>query len=194
MRDLTNGVVGPWGFNWEYLALGHCGAGKVPDDAYRVISDSTTGPAQEHKALWGPERELKNNTRFVHRTGGTVCTFGYAVTRHGAQKLISHLTESGEPLDIDYASFCGGGGLNCYAVTPEIIHHQRWTGHKITSGGPLHGALEEGETEQKFTVNIKHSARCNSEPDVVRNRASAVHKEWIQCQPTSLSKEKYSSR
>ena len=194
VRDLTNGVVGPWGFNWEYLALGHCGAGAVPDDAYRVIKDNTTGPAAEHQALWGAEKELKDKTRFVHRTSGTVCTFGYAVTRHGAQKLIDHLSGSGEPLDIDYASFCGGGGLNCYAVTPEIIHHQRWTGHKITSGGTLHGALEEGETEQKFTVNIKHSARCNSEPDVVRVRASAVQKEWIQCLPTGLAKDKYNSK
>ena len=194
IRDITYGVVGPWGFNWDYLALGHCGAGAVPDDKYRVIQDNTTGPVEDYQALWGPEKDLKNHTRFVHGTSGTVCTFGYAVSRHGAKKLIDHLSGSGEPLDIDYAMQCNGGGLACYAVTPEIIHHQRWTGHRITSGGKLHGALEEGETEQIFTINIEHSARCNSEPDVVKARTFGAQKELIQCLPTGFSKTKYSSK
>lgn len=194
IRDLTNGVVGPWGFNWDYLALGHCGAGAVKDGSYRLIKDPTTGPAKDHKALWGAEKEIKNNTRFVHQTTGTVCTFGYAVSRHGAKKLIDHLSGSGQPLDIDYASFCNGGGLNCYAVTPEIIHHHRWTGKKITSGGALHGALEPGETEQKFTVNIRYSARCNSDPDFLKDHATGTQKELIQCLPTGMSKDKYGSK
>lgn len=194
IRDLTDGVVGPWGFNWDYLALGHCGAGAVPDDKYRVIQDNSTGPVEDFIALWPPSKELKPNTRFVHKSGGTVCTFGYAVSRQGASKLINRLSTSGLPLDIDYASFCGDGGLNCYAVTPEIIHHQRWTGKKITSGGAAHGALEEGETEQIFTVNIKHSARCNSEPDVVKSRASGTEREWIKCLPTGLAKTKYPTK
>lgn len=194
IRDLTNGVVGPWGFNWDYLALGHCGAGAVPDDKYRVIQDNTTAPAEDFIALWPPEKELKPNTRFVHKSTGTVCTFGYAVSRQGASKLIDRLSTSGLPLDIDYATFCNGGGLNCYAVTPEIIHHQRWTGKKITSGGTAHGALEEGETEQIFTINIKHSARCNSEPDVVKSRASGAERDWIQCLPTGLAKAKYPTK
>ncbi|MCJ1469737.1 hypothetical protein MMC07_008378 [Pseudocyphellaria aurata] len=194
IRDLTDGVVGPWGFNWDYLALGHCGAGAVKNDTSRVIYDPTTAPAKDHKALWGSGKELQNNTRFVHRTTGTVCTFGYAVSRHGAKKLIDHLSGSGQPLDIDYAGFCNGGGLNCYAVAPEIIHHHRWTGKKITSGGAMHGALEPGETEQKFTVNIKYSARCNSDPDIVKDRASGTQKELIQCLPTGMSKDKYSTK
>ena len=194
IRDLTNGVIGPWGFNWDYLALGHCGAGAVKDDKYRLIQDPTTGPAKDYKALWGPERDLKNGTRFVHETTGTVCTFGYAVSRHGAKKMIDHLSASGMPLDIDYASFCNGGGLNCYAVTPEIIHHHQWTGHKITSGGVRHGALEPGEEAQKFTINIKYSARCNSDPDLLSARPSGTEKELIQCQPTGMSKDKYSTK
>lgn len=194
IRRLTDGVVGPWGFNWDYLALGHCGAGAVPDDNYLVIKDNTTVPAESFTALWAPEKPLLNHTRFVHGTHGTVCTFGYAVSRHGAKKLIKHLTHAGEPLDIDYASFCNSGGLSCYAVTPEIIHHQRWTGHKITSGGKKHGALEDGETSQKFTMNIKYSARCNSEPEVMRARASGRQKTLIQCLPIGKAKEKYTTK
>jgi hypothetical protein len=76
-------------------------------------------------------------------------------------------------------------------VTPEIFHHQRWTGHRVTSGGKLHGALEPGETSQKFTININYSARCNSEPDVVEARASGRQKGFIQCHPTGLAKQKY---
>lgn len=159
-----------------------------------MIPDPTTGPAKDHKALWGSEKKLKDNTRFVHRTTGTVCTFGYAVSRHGAKKLIDHLSGSGQPLDLDYASFCNGGGLNCYAVTPEIIHHHRWTGHRITSGGALHGALEPGETEQKFTLNIKYSARCNSDPDFIMDRPSGTQKELVQCLPKGTSKDKYGSK
>ena len=193
IRSLSHGVIGPWGFNWEYLGLGHCGAGKVEDGTFFVIQDSTTGPSNEFTTLNGPDRELKNHTRFVHETKGTICTFGYAVTRHGAHKLIKRLSGSGQPLDLDYSMFCNGGGLNCYAVTPEIIHHQRWTGHRITSGGTLHGALEEGETEQKFTLNIKNSARCNSEPDVVKARA-AGHTALVRCLPTGSAKGKYGTK
>lgn len=194
IRRLTNGVIGPWGFNWDYLALGHCGAGAVPDDNFLVIDDNTTGPAKNFVTLWNPEKPLVDNTRFVHGTHGTVCTFGYAVSRHGAKKLVDRLSKEGEPLDIDYADFCNGGGLSCYAVTPEIIHHQRWTGHRITSGGKDHGALEAGETAQKFTLNIKHSARCNSEPHVVKERAARRQTSWIQCLPTGKAKEKYETR
>ncbi|MCJ1462265.1 hypothetical protein MMC07_000865 [Pseudocyphellaria aurata] len=194
IRDLTSGVMGPWGFNWDYLALGHCGGGAVKDGKYRVIKDPTAAPAKDFKALWGPGKDIKNNTRFVHETNGAICAFGYAVSRHGAKKLIDRLLESGQPLDIDYASLCSGGGLNCYAVTPEIIHHHRWTGHKITSGGPLHGALDADETEQKFTINIKYSARCNSDPDMVRAHPTRTQKKLIQCLPEGTSKDKYSSK
>lgn len=190
IRTLSNGVVGPWGFNWDLIALGHCGGGAVPDDKYLVINDNTTGPAAEFRTLWPPDKELKDHTRFVHGTRGAVCAFGYAVSRHGAVKLRDHVSGSGAPLDLDYASFCSSG-LDCYAVTPEIIHHQRWTGHRVTSSGKGHGALEEGETEQKFTINIVHSARCNSEPEVVKARASGRQKNLVQCHPTGFSKDKY---
>lgn len=190
IRTLTNGAVGPWGFNWDLIALGHCGGGAVSDDNYLIISDNTTGPAADFRTLWGPEKDLKDHTRFVHGTHGAVCAFGYAVTRHGAQKLIDHVSGSGVPLDLDYASFCSSG-LNCYAVTPEIIHHQRWTGHRVTSSGKGHGALEEGETSQKFTINIEHSARCNSEPEVAKARAASRQKSLIKCHPTGFAKDKY---
>jgi hypothetical protein len=190
LRTITYGSVGPWGFNWDYMSLGHCAAGPVPDDKYLVIDDNTTGPAAEFKTYAGPGKELKDHTRFVHGTGGTVCTYGYAVTRHGAKKLVDRLAVGGAPLDLDFNGYCGNG-LECYAVTPEIIHHQRWTGHRVTSGGKLHGALEPGETSQKFTINIQHSARCNSEPDVVEARASGRLKGLIQCLPTGFSKQKY---
>lgn len=193
IRTLSNGAVGPWGFNWDLIALGHCGGGAIPDDKYLVIKDNTTGPAGDFKTYWGPEKELKDNMRFVHGTHGSVCAFGYAVTRHGAQKLIDHLSGSGVPLDLDYASFCSSG-LDCYAVTPEIIHHQRWTGHRVTSSGKGHGALEEGENVQKFTINIVHSARCNSEPEVAKARAANHNQNLIKCHPTGWAKDKYAEK
>ncbi|MCJ1465310.1 hypothetical protein MMC07_003927 [Pseudocyphellaria aurata] len=191
LRDLTDGVFGPWGFRWDYLVLGHCGGGIVRDYAYRLIKDPTTAPAKDHIALWPPGRLLRNKTRFVHQTSGAVCAFGYAVSRHGAKKLIEHISRPGLPLDIDYAHFCKSGAINCFAVTPEIIHHHRWTGHKTVSDGPSHGALEPGETEQKFTINIKHSARCNSDPDVLRAYPARTQGELIQCLPTGIPKRKY---
>lgn len=193
IRTLTYGSVGPWGFNWDLIALGHCGGGKVDDSKFLVIKDNTTGPAADFRTLWGPEKELKDHTRFVHGTHGAVCAFGYAVTRHGAQKLIDHLSGSGVPLDLDYASFCSSG-LACYAVTPEIIHHQRWTGHRVTSSGKGHGALEPGENVQKFTINIEHSARCNSEPEVAKARAEGRQKNLIKCHPTGYAKDKFYER
>lgn len=196
IRSLTYGGVGPWGFNWDYIALGHCGAGAIPDDKHVTIPDLTTGPAQDFTTLWAPQKPLPEHTRFVHASNGTVCTFGYAVTRHGARKLTDRLVSrgAGAPLDIDYAGFCAGGELACWAVTPEIIHHQRWTGHKITSGGKEHGALGEGEAAQKFTLNVGYSARCNSEVEVVRERVEGRVDGWVRCLPRGEARGKYFTR
>ena len=179
MADLTGGnsTQYPWGENWDLLAVGHCGAGSVPDDGYRVVFDEHVGPAKEHQALWPANKDLPEHSRFIHKTSGACCAYGYAVNKRGLRKLYELEMQPGHLMDLDIAGWCGRGKLNCFAVTPELFHHQRDTSRKSTSFG---GSEERPETAgQIFTVNIKHSARCNSKPGV---------QPLIQCHPEGNAK------
>ena len=152
-----------------------------------IIDDPTVGPVADYLAIYGPQRDRPENSRFVHYTQGCVCAYGYAISRRGAKKLYDFLSKPGGLLDMDIKAFCRDAQVDCWTVTPEIFHHQRWTGHVTTSGGDSHGALEEGEVSEKFTVNIQHSARCNAEQE----RSNG---ELIQCFPYGKAKEKYHTK
>lgn len=101
---------------------------------------------------------------------------------------------SEDAFDIRLFVLCRWTELKCLSVFPELFHHQQWNGKgggslikavdegfqktDSTGGGDgQHVAATEGESErqpagqngddsepQRWTENIKYSARCNSEP------------------------------
>ena len=172
IRKLTGSPFSElWGTNWDMLIPGHCSGGYINQSRpYTLFSDPTVGPPTTYKSPFrGPDPflPLPEHTRLIYQPDSFTCTFGYAVSQRGAQGLLHHLSGKGGPWDLDVAGACTLYNMTCYIVVPEIIHHQRWTGHRVLSG-PGQGALSAGETAQKFSVNIEHSARCNSEPGFIR--------------------------
>ncbi|KAI1137410.1 glycosyltransferase family 25 protein [Hypoxylon sp. FL0543] len=89
-----------YGDNWDVLWLGHCGA-DFPSDQSPVpplriaIMDDETVPAPKHLkphpfALQDKLGEVyPPHTRVIHASSGNVCSLAYAVTYHGARKLLS---------------------------------------------------------------------------------------------------------
>lgn len=115
----------PWGMNYDLLALGHCGASRA--SPFLVINDSTALPPALYSKLRDPGHDVPEHGRLVYETNGAVCTYAYAVTRKGAEKLIANMEDRDGPWDLLVADQCSNNeDFWCGAVTPEVFHHQRW--------------------------------------------------------------------
>ena len=155
------------------------------------IADLSVLPTKLLRNVWvGMTYEaFPSYTRNIHRVGGPVCTFAYAVTLEGAIRLKNWASTTGEAFDIKMHRGCKDGALNCLTVTPEVIHHQRMMGtpslsrtlalrdDSVEGGSPSEGEAGYGESKEHtmeisknelnvggnrvFTHNIMHSARCN---------------------------------
>jgi len=111
--------------NYDLLALGHCGAGRT--SPFLVVNDSTALPPPLYSKLRDPGHDVPEHGRLVYETNGAVCTYAYAVTRKGAEKLIANLEDRDGPWDLLVADQCNNNeDLWCGAVAPEVFHHQRW--------------------------------------------------------------------
>ncbi|KAH6659305.1 hypothetical protein BKA67DRAFT_652544 [Truncatella angustata] len=170
----------PYGDSWDVLWLGHCGEifpeqiaewqqGKPEHPKYVIENDETVAPLSKVTGLVD-FKKYPEFTRWVHVSGGPICTFAYALTQSGARKVlfdlsVDHLTG---PFDNALASFCRDGALGnpdglsakCMSVTPPVFFH-----HKAK--GPIMGdsdiqSVQNGETRKKGTTeNIVWSARNN---------------------------------
>jgi len=141
-----------WGHpqDWELLYLGHCGdffttvdgeqvgVGVVhPEDldnlAHVLYTDeSMPDPSDVHPftASLLTAFNIPAKTRILHRSKFPLCTFGYAITRRTARKLIDELAPAKElpgrwkyAYDISILEACRDRGLRCYTVNPELFHH-----------------------------------------------------------------------
>lgn len=197
----------PYGDDWDVLWLGHCGepfpedlaenAGLAPSDAGRqamarkwaILDDATVPPPDRLTGLVDfaahPAR-----TRWVHVTAAPICTFAYAVSLRGAQKILYDLSVDrlAGPFDNALAWLCrravgSWGGLGrgedpeslgdrgfdakCLSVTPPLFFHHKAKGpinadSDIQSYGGDGGPDELGEIREKGqTENIMWSARLN---------------------------------
>jgi hypothetical protein len=99
----------PYGDGWDLLWLGHCGEpfpenldenSQLPADdpariamsrKYTISNDVTVAPRDKLTGLIDfkayPER-----TRWVHFTAAPICTFAYAVTNRGAERILFDLS------------------------------------------------------------------------------------------------------
>lgn len=69
-----------------------------------------------------------------------VCTVGYAVTRHGAEKLLYNLGVKAEgfggPLDIEMANLAQNGIVRSYTVVPPLFAPFEYKGRKNSNTRP----------------------------------------------------------
>lgn len=142
----------PWGdpSEWDLLYLGHCGdyfnalergvgvghhhpthLEVLPhvifqDNSVSYFTDLHPFTASLFTALRIPEKN-----RIVHRSKFPLCSFGYAVTRRGAELILKEVAPAKEELsgrvrayDVALLDGCVRHGiLRCYSVQPELFHH-----------------------------------------------------------------------
>lgn len=146
-------------------------AGKPEHPKYVIYNDKTVPPLSKITGLvdFGHYPEF---TRWVHVSGGPICSFAYALSQSGARKVlldlsIDHLQGA---FDNALAGLCRDGasgnadGLQakCISVTPPVFFHHRSKGSVAKDSdiqNVKHGNVpirEKGTTE-----NIVWSARNN---------------------------------
>ncbi|KAF7854658.1 hypothetical protein EAF04_010227 [Stromatinia cepivora] len=178
--------ISPYGDNWDLLWLGHCGEvfpetleeyQSLPLSSpqlahlsrkYIITSDPTVPPPAHFKGF--QNATLNPYTRWVHTSGGPICTFAYALSQQGARKVLWDLSvdKLAGPFDNALAGLCRWGrdkkrlGMRCISVTPALFQHHKargWIGgdsdiQKVGSG--------KGEVREKGTTeNVAWSARMN---------------------------------
>ncbi|KAL2276192.1 hypothetical protein FJTKL_01254 [Diaporthe vaccinii] len=193
----------PYGDDWDILWLGHCGEPfpeelpenkELPDDdagkvammrRYTILNDATVPPLDHVTGIVDfkahPER-----TRWVHVTAAPICTFAYAVSNRGAQKILYDLSVDhlSGPFDNALAWLCrravggwsklaalaaagdpqdregklGDRGLDakCLSVTPPVFFHHKAKGN-IHGDSDIQNVGGEGEQEQPPVIREKGS-------------------------------------
>jgi len=169
LQNLTtsNFQNSPYGDDWDVLWPGHCGEVLPTDDDRRyVIKDDETVAPKEHQGWLKALKDYPDHTRIIHKTGAPICTFAYAVSARGAQKILLALAMKGSNLGYDnqLAFLCQGGYLNikCYSVQPMLFFHHRPAG-AVDKDSDLQSGDHSVIREKGFTENIVLSARLNLE-------------------------------
>ncbi|KEQ74728.1 hypothetical protein M436DRAFT_42452 [Aureobasidium namibiae CBS 147.97] len=132
---------GYWGNpnDWDILYLGHCGdmfkfsqwtnETEIP----RVAVSDPTLPSPEYMHIltrrFLAEIGIPIKTRVVHKSISPLCTFGFALSRMGAQRLL-HDVAGSEPeggsqaYDVRILEACRDLSFRCWSANPELFHHQ----------------------------------------------------------------------
>ena len=127
-----------WGNSstWDILYLGHCGDifrpsswnSQVPRVMYE---DNTLPPMREmhpYTQKFLESINIGDSTRIIHQSIFPLCTFGFAVTRTAAYRLLTEIApkeaEGGTwAYDVRVLEGCRDLGLRCYSANPEMFHH-----------------------------------------------------------------------
>ncbi|CZT08630.1 hypothetical protein WAI453_007131 [Rhynchosporium graminicola] len=158
----------PYGDDWDILWPGHCGdiMPKGDDRRYTIPNDETVAPKTHQPWLKGL-KDLPEKTRMIHKAGAPMCTFGYAVSYRGAQKILMALAiKAGDNLAIDngMAYLCRDGLLDikCYSVEPQLFQHHRPAG-SVNKDSDINIGDSDAVRQKGITDFIVRSARLNME-------------------------------
>ncbi|KAK5071705.1 hypothetical protein LTR64_004516 [Lithohypha guttulata] len=162
-----------YGTNWDILWLGHCGTAMEPNNPGQRYLDESRCKTELYSG-WSKHflrDHLEEGHRIVQWAGSmTICTFGYGVHKHSAQKILNIVASGAdEAFDVALSHACGTGALRCLVVNPQIMNHYeppKDTGYL----SPVHVGDGQGESadESRFeksmgtTGNIMNSARCQT--------------------------------
>ncbi len=198
----------PYGDGWDVLWLGHCGEhfpenlaenkGLADNDParaamsrkYAMANDLTVPPLDQLKGLVD-FRAHGEHMRWVHVTAAPICTFAYALSQRGAQRVLFDLSVDrlGGPFDVALSWLCrravgawssiakAGGELDkadiktdegdlglrttCLTVTPPLFYHHKAKG-PVSGDSDIQMVGGDGKGREKgATENIVWSARNN---------------------------------
>ncbi|KAK3615542.1 hypothetical protein LTR56_026532 [Elasticomyces elasticus] len=169
IRALTNeddNGQAPYGLGWDVLWMGHCGDTANINRPMFTFRDHTTVPPNEYRNELDRHitMNIREGERSVYYSENAACSFAYAVSAKGAEKLLLLASSRhGGAFDSMLMGACRAEELTCVSVNPEVF----------TSYHPAVRALGDvqiGDTgdivdihvgdRMGHTNNIRQSARC----------------------------------
>ncbi|PQE25029.1 glycosyltransferase family 25 protein [Rutstroemia sp. NJR-2017a BVV2] len=158
----------PYGDDWDVLWPGHCADYQPENDdrQYVIENDETVAPKAQQSWIT-TLKDLPEHTRIVHKAGAPICSFGYAVSYRGAQKILMALAIRGGnnlAFDNSLAVLCRDGYLDmkCYSVEPQLFQHHRPAG-SVNKDSDINVGESDIVREKGVTEFIVLSARLNLE-------------------------------
>lgn len=168
-HSLSERQHSPYGDDWDIIWPGHCGEIMHKDDdrKYLIENDETVAPKDKQPSI-KVGKDFPEGTRIVHRAGAPICTFGYAISYRGAQKILMALGVKGRgPIAIDNAMAWACADrlmdLQCYSIEPQLMQHHRPAG-SVNKDSDIRAGAAGTSTEVRkkgITETIVLSTRLN---------------------------------
>lgn len=177
----------PYGDGWDLIWLGHCASQPLPDDDRRVLmkNDRSVTPFT-HRVNFGDIPDMSpydNTTRLMYFSKGSTCTYSYALSLHGAQKVLKWLSMDvyNQPVDFGLADMCSDKkrGFKCIGVFPQIIADHKPAGGAIKDSDIGFGDPKgsEGSRQKGFSYNIVRSTRLNVDA-LIDGKREQAESQW----------------
>lgn len=97
--------------------------------------------------------------RMGHISDGPLCTYGYAITKTAASKIVKYARNGmTEVITTDLRHWCQAEFLLCVTVNPELFHHHKKGGAVASEIAVVEGWAElAAPPPLDFTANIQYS-------------------------------------
>jgi len=155
----------PYG-DWDLFWPGHCGTGFDPESSRFIIDNDPSVPAPKHRVNYGGKPNMtsySDNARAVFEASEGCCTFSYALSYRGAQKLLhrQNTRTAWGAYDLDVSDMCRDDPhFKCLSVFPQIINSHGAAG-PINRDSDLSVVADTNVRKKGFTHNVVTSARLN---------------------------------
>lgn len=145
-----------WGnvSTWDILYLGHCGDifkpsswnFRVPRAMYRDDTLPSRTEMHPYTSKFLESIDVPEDTRLIHQSIFPLCTFGFALTRNAARRLLNEVAareaDGGTmAYDVRVLEACRDLGFRCWSANPELFHH-------MDAESEIATVNEDGETRK----------------------------------------------
>ena len=160
----------PYGDGWDLIWLGHCASSTIKGDDRRfIIRNDPNVPPQQHRANYGDIPDMSpydNNTRIMFFTAGNTCTYSYALSYHGAAKILKYLSLDvfNKPIDYGLREMCDkkDRGFTCISVFPQVFGEHKPVGANERDSD-IDPQNQSSVRIKGYSHNTVHSTRLNVE-------------------------------
>lgn len=176
----------PYGDGWDLIWLGHCASSTIQGDDRRfIMKNDPNVPPQQHRANYGDVPDMSpydEHTRIMFFTAGNTCTYSYALSYHGAAKILKYLSMDifNRPIDYGLRDMCEkeDRGFKCISVFPQIFGEHKPAGANERDSD-IDPQNKSSVRVKGYSHNTVHSTRLNVEHlidgrmDLVENQYGA---------------------